>query len=387
MEKKKLELYIHIPFCVRKCNYCDFLSAPASEPVLTAYTNALCREIESYTCLQKIYDVSTIFFGGGTPSIMKGTDIIRIMDTIKKAFALSEAFSYVEVSMECNPGTVTDEKLRAYKKCGVNRLSIGLQTANEKELGILGRIHTFSDFLESFSMARKAGFTNINVDLMTAIPEQTMESCLDTLEKVIALSPEHISAYSLILEEGTELFEQYQKKEKAGWMLPSEEAERQMYERTGCLLQEAGYKRYEISNYAREGYECRHNTGYWKRVDYLGLGLGASSLLSNTRFQNEENLTVYLEEWENNNALLQENVQVLTKQEQMEEFMFLGLRLVKGIRIAEFREVFCESYESVYGELTKQLIHRGLLVMEQGRVFLTAYGRDISNQVLAEFLF
>ena len=262
---KRLGLYIHIPFCVKKCNYCDFLSAPANKQVQMAYMETLQKEIEEKATEYKEYCVDTIFVGGGTPSSVPYESIVSLMETVKEHFVLLED---CEVTMECNPGTVTKEALLAYAAAGINRLSIGLQTTDDNLLKELGRIHTYEQFLETYEWAREAGFSNINVDIMSGLPNQTLEQYEETLCKILELSVEHISSYSLIVEEGTPFYKLYEEDKLS---LPSEETERQMYYRTGEILKEAGFNRYEISNYAKEGYECRHNVRYWVRENYLGL--------------------------------------------------------------------------------------------------------------------
>ena len=272
-EKRCLELYIHIPFCVKKCDYCDFLSAPADRRMQKAYVDALLREIQGYGHPEgknaAFPTVSSVFIGGGTPSILEGSDIGRIMDQARENFRISPD---AEITIETNPGTLTAKKLQAYRNAGINRLSLGLQSADERELRVLGRIHTYEEFLESYRLARQAGFSNINVDLMFAIPGQTCEGWLRNLRTVAELEPEHISAYSLIVEEGTPFADRELD-------LPDEDTEYRMYEDTAAVLAEYGYRQYEISNYAKPGYSCRHNIGYWNRTQYLGLGLGAASLI------------------------------------------------------------------------------------------------------------
>ena len=292
-KKKELEIYIHIPFCVRKCAYCDFLSGPAAPEEQKAYVQALIKEIRAAACYRSRYEVTTIFFGGGTPSLLAGEQLDEIMRTIKESFPIRED---AEITMEMNPGTANREKLKAYRQAGINRLSIGLQSANNQELKILGRIHTFETFLETYQMAREEGFDNINVDLMSALPGQTETSYEETVQKVLTLAPEHISSYSLIIEEGTPFFEWYGKGETGNMPeLPDEDTERCMYRRTKELLEEAGYYRYEVSNYALPGKECRHNIGYWERKDYLGFGIGAASLLEENRFSNVRDRSVYVQ--------------------------------------------------------------------------------------------
>lgn len=377
---------MHIPFCIKKCAYCDFLSAPADRSVQFSYVKRLTEEIQYYGSRCGDYEVTSVFFGGGTPTVLTGEELCTLLSAIRTAFHLRED---AEITTECNPGTLDLKKARALKKGGFNRLSLGLQSAQDEELKMLGRIHTWQQFLESFAAAREAGFSNINVDLMSALPRQTPDTWTDTLRKVLPLSPEHISAYSLILEEGTPFYEIYHEEELlrsrgeevAQHCLPSEEEEREMYAQTGALLLRHGYERYEISNYARRGYACRHNLGYWQRENYLGLGLGASSLMENVRFQNTSSLSRYL-----SRPFSHEERELLTRQAQMEEFMFLGLRLTNGVSGRAFLEQFGEPVGRVYGETLRRLEGQGLLRCADGRIFLTDFGRDVSNTVLAEFL-
>ncbi|MCR5704503.1 MAG: radical SAM family heme chaperone HemW [Eubacterium sp.] len=375
--KNKIELYIHIPFCIRKCNYCDFLSAPADEETKRNYVSALIREIQQSSCEEVLVD--TIFIGGGTPSILEAEQMEDILSSVRENFHICED---AEITIECNPGTVTEEKLLTYKKFGVNRISFGLQSTNNEELRCLGRIHSYEDFLESYELARKCGFDNINIDLMSALPGQTIESYEETVRKVLALNPEHISAYSLIVEEGTALKRQL---DRDGYdCLPSEDDEREMYYRTEQLLKEAGYHRYEISNYAKEGLECRHNIGYWKRKEYMGFGLGAASLIGNCRYNNTSDFKCYV------NAQDFESVRVnqeqLSLKDQMAEFMFLGLRMMEGIASEEFRTTFQTDLYAVYGDVIDKFIKQKLLVDNKERIYLSPKGIDVSNYVMAEFL-
>ena len=397
----RLSLYIHIPFCVKKCHYCDFLSAPCKEETRQEYVDTLCIEIKQRAKLYKDRKVDTIFFGGGTPSLLSGEQLGKIMTSIKQEF---EVLSDAEISMEINPGTVNREKLEAYQKHGVNRLSIGLQSADNEELKVLGRIHTWETFVQTWNLVRELGFRNINIDLMSALPGQTLESYGNTLKKVLALKPEHISAYSLIIEEGTRFYEWFTDEEESQSMLeekelqknssedeyeefkrkklPDEMVDRQMYEMTRDLLEEHGYYRYEISNYALKGYECKHNVGYWKRKEYLGLGLGAASLLSNIRSSNVSELAEYFElNW----TAEQDELSI---KEQMEEFMFLGLRMMEGISAQEFETQFGKSLWEVYGKQIVKLEKQGLLQYQKkmGRYALTLKGIDVSNQVFVEFI-
>ena len=380
--RRELELYIHIPFCVKKCAYCDFLSGPASNQQIEEYVQALIEEIRYYKEFAKNYEVSTVFWGGGTPSLLTGEQMKALMETLGQTFFIRQN---AEITMEANPGTVTVEKLLACQKAGINRISFGLQSVNNEELKMLGRIHTYEEFLESYEAARKAGFQNINVDLISAIPKQTVSSWEQTLQTIISLQPEHISAYSLIVEEGTPFAKLYGEGCELEHLLPSEEEERRMYERTEELLQEAGYHRYEISNYAKEGDECQHNLGYWERKEYLGLGLGASSLIEETRFHNTDEMEEYLRD-ASNPILLRREQEKLDRQEQMEEFVFLGLRKIRGIQEEKFAEMFGEDIWDCYGKNLERVIKEGLLEREEGVLRLTRKGIDVSNYVFYEIL-
>ena len=323
-ESEELSIYIHIPFCKQKCKYCDFLSAPASDRVREEYLHALVGEIAAQAGRYSNRTVRSIYIGGGTPSVVKPEWICHILEELFCRFTVAEN---AEISMELNPGTASEEALIAYRKAGVNRVSIGLQSVHDAELKLLGRIHSYEDFLKTYRLVRKAGFRNVNVDIMAALPGQKFTDYEDTLQKLLGLSPkpEHISAYSLIIEEGTPFYTLYgEEKEalertgEAQKHLPSEEEERQMYELTGKLLEGAGYHQYEISNYSLDGYECYHNKVYWQRGDYLGFGLGAASLVKNVRCRNHADLQAYLTE---ENKVME--CTPLSIREQMAEFMFL----------------------------------------------------------------
>lgn len=383
-EEKGLELYFHIPFCVRKCLYCDFLSAPCSKEKQNAYMEALLRETAGRAEEYQDYTVQTIFIGGGTPSVVEAEWIEKLLTFTGERYQIARS---AEVTIEVNPGTVDFHKLACYRRAGINRLSMGLQSANDEELKRLGRIHTLAQFQDTYRQAVEAGFDNINVDVMSALPGQSLESYENTLRTVLGLNPPpaHISAYSLIVEEGTAFAEL----EKAGKLfLPNEDCEREMYEKTGELLQEAGFRRYEISNYARPGFECRHNCGYWLRRDYAGFGIGAASLIDNKRFSNKEGLAEYLEK----PLGCRDKVQELTIKEQMEEFMFLGLRMTEGVSPALFQQTFGVSLTQVYGEVIRKNVEDGLLHFQgeveqgSGRLALTKRGIDVSNYVMAQFL-
>lgn len=418
-----LELYIHIPFCVRKCAYCDFLSFPSGEEERERYVERLTEEIEEAGAVSEGYVATAIFFGGGTPSVLTPKQTERILNAVKKSFYVAED---AEITTEVNPGTADREKLEAWRQAGINRLSFGLQSTENRELQYLGRIHTMEDFLESYRAAREAGFENINIDLMSALPGQTVSSWEKTLRTVVSLQPEHISAYSLIIEEGTpfcQLFgedgdaaEEKKRRQSLGIPeLPDEDAERRMYYDTERILGEAGYHRYEISNYAKPGYECRHNKGYWTGTEYLGLGLGASSYINIRREKGEaakisasgkesgdrrqlerssnvRDFKTYLSLTRDDfraGRQIEERA-LLTNQAMMEEFMFLGLRLTEGISEMEFFRRFSCTLETVYGDVLEKLAGQELMERyeREGAAFwrLTKRGIDVSNCVLAEFL-
>lgn len=393
--EKELELYLHIPFCVRKCAYCDFLSAPADETERQEYVDALLREIQGYQeSYHGPYRVTTVFIGGGTPSLLTADQVTDIFSALHQSFRIAED---AEITIEANPGTVTQEKLRCWKAAGINRLSIGLQSSDNEELKMLGRIHTWEEFLETCTLAREQGFENINIDLISAIPGQTKASWENTLTRVARLNPEHISAYSLIVEEGTPFYERYgepdgerpvsgEKPEKAPFpSLPDEDTERAIYEMTAKILSEYGYQRYEISNYAKKGYECRHNQGYWERKEYLGIGLGASSLIGGRRFHNTADIRSYIKKVRDK-ADIKEEVEQLSVEDEIEEFMFLGLRETKGISIIRFEQLYKQSIFDVYGTQLKKLTEGGLVEVEGDYVRLTGRGIDVSNLVFLEFM-
>ncbi len=302
------------------------------------------------------------------------------MNAVREVFFIPDFENGLpEITMEVNPGTLTPDKLKLYKLAGINRLSFGLQSADNRELKLLGRIHTYETFLENYRLAREIGFHNINIDLMSALPGQTLTDWLDTLSQVIQLNPEHISAYSLILEEGTPFFSRYQEEDQ------DEELDRAIYARTKEVLEKAGYFRYEISNYAKPGYESRHNTSYWVRTDYLGMGLGAASLLNNSRYQNTESLSDYLELSKDYHDI-RGSKEELPVYRQMEEFMFLGLRMSKGINKIYFQNLFGTCIESVYGGVLNKSLGEGLIDCKGDTIYLTDKGIDLSNRVLSEFL-
>jgi oxygen-independent coproporphyrinogen-3 oxidase len=387
-KNRELELYIHIPFCKRKCAYCDFLSFAADAKEQEAYMQALFREIKTVAKRYKDRLVTTVFIGGGTPSCAHYGKIEQLMEVLTDCFGFDPN---AEVSMEANPGTIQKESVAAYRRAGINRISIGLQSANDTELQTLGRIHTWREFLAGYDLFRKAGFDNINIDLMSALPGQTVSSYEHTLQSVCALKPEHISAYSLIVEEGTPFYEAYyedsirQAEGEKTRLLPDEEQMYAMDILTREYLAGCGYLRYEISNYAKPGMECKHNIGYWQRKDYLGLGLGASSLVDEIRFSNTRDLKKYIQMAQTQDFVY-ETFDILTKKEQMEEFMFLGLRMCEGISRDRFAKNFGVEIEGIYADVLAKYRKMDLLYSSEGRIALTEEGMDVSNVILADFM-
>ena len=420
-----LELYIHIPFCVRKCNYCDFLSFPAGKEVMERYVRALEEEIrrtgetvygqngrpgetvygqngrpeetvygQNGRPEEAVYGragggktevrpgsapkISTVFVGGGTPSVLEPEQIRSLFSCLRESFLLE---ADAEISMEANPGTLNREKLSACREAGINRLSLGLQSADDGLLQTLGRIHTWEQFLYNYQDARQAGFRNINIDLMSSLPGQSLENYVKTLETVTALEPEHISSYSLILEEGTPFFAS----EEIRRQLPDENTDREMYEKTKEILHEKGYERYEISNYAKPGFACRHNLGYWDEVPYLGLGLGASSYYNNARFSNETDIRTYM-----NRPFVpftkRNDYEYCDEKSRMEDYMIFGLRKMAGVSLSRFEKEFGTAAEEIYGGVIGRYVGMGFLVLEGDRLRLTDAGIDVSNRIFEDFL-
>lgn len=450
--KNELGIYIHIPFCVHKCIYCDFLSSPADVHTRKQYVRALINEIyltregkcankliknvlqgdnTSYEDMEEqavngltsdyaLYDtvcmadyektimqedisgcvddiksenghiVTSIFIGGGTPSAIDAEDISDILDAVRKNYNVSDK---AEITIECNPGTMDKKKAAIYRKAGINRISFGLQSTDNNELRMLGRIHTYEQFMESYKIAREAGFDNINIDLMSALPGQTMESFKAVLEKALSLGAEHISVYSLIVEEGTRLSDNIDSFPP----IPSDDEDRQMYYMTKEMLSSYGYEQYEISNYAQKGYECKHNLKYWERCDYLGFGIGAASLYGGRRYTNISDIGRYMDVLaEITNALdksyvnellqIRTDMEELSKEDEMSEYMFLGLRKTKGIDITDFKEEFGTDIKDIFGEAIEDNIARGLLIHDGNCLYLSKRGIDISNTVMSDFI-
>ena len=378
--KKDLGLYIHIPFCIKKCAYCDFLSWSGDKDQKEEYVRDLEQEIRSYKTFAADYQVSTVYFGGGTPSILETGQIERIMGALRQTFRIEKK---AEITLEMNPGTARKEKLKAYRQLGINRLSIGIQSVKNENLKLLGRIHTYEDFLESYHMAREAGFDNISGDLISSLPGQTLEEWKEELEILIRTPLEHLSVYQLIIEEGTEFYERYGEHEE---LLPDEETSREIYLWTGEYLENQGFRQYEISNYARAGKESRHNLRYWERKDYLGLGLGAASMIRNMRMSNTRDWEKYRTGCRDPRKI-REEVEFLEEPRQIEEFMFLGLRKTRGVSRKEFRRTFGKDLDLIYEKTLKKYLENGMLQESGDRIFLSAEGILLSNQIFADFLF
>jgi oxygen-independent coproporphyrinogen-3 oxidase len=392
MINKRTGLYIHIPFCMKKCDYCDFLSFPATEQVKEQYVKQLITELQVRSVALKDCMIDTVFLGGGTPSVLGERQIAEIMNTVQKYFAIDKE---PEITMEMNPGTVNFEKLLGYKKAGINRVSFGVQSMDNKELKLLGRIHSVKEFQENYEAARKAGFSNINIDLMSALPNQTLMDVQKNVMEAVKLAPEHLSCYGLIIEEGTLFYRKYEEQElrrQAGEELPEDELptehlEREMYQWIGEYLKEQGYVQYEISNYAKPGMECRHNLKYWERKEYLGVGLGAASFLGDIRSSNVRSMETYLQtDIRAEVEALTDEKEVIDEASAMAEFMFLGLRKMQGISKTEFYKSFGREYMQVYGTVHEKMVKQGLLEEKEDRVYLSKQGIDVSNYVMGEFL-
>ena len=390
MKSNGLELYIHIPFCVRKCAYCDFLSFPADEETIQRYIDAVCTEL-AIAGENNDKEIETVFFGGGTPSLLSCVQMEQIMLAIHSSFNLRDD---AEITMECNPGTVDQEKLTAMHSLGVNRISFGLQSADPDELAMLGRIHTWAEFEESYQAARKAGFENINVDVMLGLPAPdtgktgNKAHLRETLEKVLKLNPEHISAYSLMVEEGTPLASRIR---EGGLLLPGDEADRKQYRSAVRLLKSYGYEQYEISNFARPGFACRHNEGYWTGAEYLGIGLGVSGYYQGVRYRNTKDMEAYLAQMTHVTASAgfapaARDLHKVSEKEQIEEYMFLGLRRMAGVNADEFKARFHLELSDVFGRELIRLRDERLIKKVKGSWTLTARGIDVSNYVLASFM-
>ncbi|EOU1120437.1 radical SAM family heme chaperone HemW [Clostridium perfringens] len=374
----KISLYIHIPFCAQKCLYCDFPSFARKDHLRKAYIEALNKEIISLREKHNNLEINTIFIGGGTPSVLESDELECLLKEVAKLNMAKD----IEYSMECNPGNLTEEKLEVMKKYGVNRISMGLQAKQDNLLKGLGRIHNYKTFKENFLLAKKVGFNNINVDLMFGLPNQRLNEWEETLREIISLEPAHISAYSLIIEEGTAFYNLY---ENDKLKLPTEEEERKMYHLAKKFLEENGFNQYEISNYAKEGKECRHNLAYWNMDNWIGVGSASASYMDGKRIKNISSVEEYINSINEKGEAIEEIINN-SKNDNMEEFMFMGLRKINGIDENEFKNRFSMNINNVYGEIINKYIDEGLLIRESGRIFLSEKGIEISNIIMADFL-
>lgn len=374
----KISLYIHIPFCAQKCLYCDFPSFARKDHLRKAYIEALNKEIISLREKHNNLEINTIFIGGGTPSVLEAHELECLLKEVAKLNMAKD----IEYSMECNPGNLTEEKLEVMKKYGVNRISMGLQAKQDNLLKGLGRIHNYKTFKENFLLAKKVGFNNINVDLMFGLPNQRLNEWEETLREIISLDPAHISAYSLIIEEGTAFYNLY---ENDKLKLPTEEEERKMYHLAKKILEENGFNQYEISNYAKDGKECRHNLAYWNMDNWIGVGSAAASYINGKRIKNISSVEEYINSINEKGEAVEEIINN-SKNDNMEEFMFMGLRKINGIDENKFKKRFSMNINDVYGEILNKYIGEGLLIRESGRIFLSEKGIEISNIIMADFL-
>lgn len=371
---KEIGIYIHIPFCKQKCSYCDFISFASKNELVEKYINALKQEIEANKEKINKYEVSTIYIGGGTPSYIEARHIKEILKVIKQNYNIKKE---TEITIEVNPGTVTKEKLISYVEAGINRISIGLQSCNDNLLKMIGRIHTYEDFLNTYKLAKEVGFKNINVDLMIGLPNQILEDIKDSLEEIINLDPNHISIYSLIVEDGTKIDRQIKKGELN---LPSEELERKEYWEVKKTLENRGYKHYEISNFAKKGYESKHNMNCWEQKEYIGFGVAAHSYVNNIRYSNVESIEEYLQK---KDYVVNEIQEI---EEQKKEYMLLGLRKIDGVKIVEFKNKFgCNPIMEFKNELNK-LVQEKLIEIDLDQIKLTKKGIDLANLVWEEFI-
>lgn len=374
----KISLYIHIPFCAQKCLYCDFPSFARKDHLRKAYIEALNKEIISLREKYNNLEINTIFIGGGTPSVLEADELECLLKEVAKLNMAKD----IEYSMECNPGNLTEEKLEVMKNYGVNRISMGLQAKQDNLLKGLGRIHNYKTFKENFLLAKKVGFNNINVDLMFGLPNQRLNEWEETLREIISLEPAHISAYSLIIEEGTAFYNLY---ENDKLKLPTEEEERKMYHLAKKILEENGFNQYEISNYAKEGKECRHNLAYWNMDNWIGVGSATASYINGKRIKNISSVEEYINSINEKGEAVEEIINN-SKNDNMEEFMFMGLRKINGIDENEFKKRFSMNINDVYGEILNKYIDEGLLIRDSGRIFLSEKGIEISNIIMADFL-
>lgn len=381
-----LELYIHIPFCEKKCNYCDFVSFHANYDVVSKYINKLLSEIESKKYLANDYQICSIYIGGGTPSFIDSKHVNFIMESIQNNYNVAND---AEISIEVNPNSVTEEKIKSYFNSGINRLSIGLQSTNEGELKTLGRVHTYNDFLNAYNLAVHSGFKNINVDLINGIPGQTPESYKKTLKLVLMLNIKHISIYNLIIEDGTPFKTMLANNEI---QLPLENDILLMDKITKELTEYYRLNRYEISNYAKSGFECRHNLGYWSDVPYIGFGLNSSSYINNTRFKNKTNFNDYMSldytgyMISTNQNSYYDEVRIIDNKEHINEYVMLGFRKTAGINVNDFQKIFNQKFEDLFGTALKIYQGMGMINKVNDNYFMTENGLNISNSILSDLL-
>lgn len=374
---KEIGIYIHIPFCIKKCEYCDFVSYCNKKEYIPQYINALKKEIKNN--INKEYKITTIYIGGGTPSSIEENYIADIIETIKLNMNEENLkdFENIEVTIEVNPGTVNKEKLQVYKKIGINRLSIGLQETHNELLKSIGRIHTYEEFIKTYKLARKIGFNNINVDLMIALPNQTIQDIKENLEKITKLNPEHISVYSLILEEGTPFYNKYNENKIK---LPDEELERNMYWYVKNTLENNGYMHYEISNFSKKGFESKHNMNCWNQEEYLGFGVAAHSYNNRIRYSNTNSIEEYIK---GSNKIIHEEQ---TLEDMQKEYMLLGLRKIEGINIQKFKNKFAQNPIFIFKEQLNKLVDEELIIVDGNEIKLTNKGLDLANIVWEEFV-
>ena len=380
---KEIGIYIHIPFCKRKCEYCDFISYSQKESFVEKYVDALIKSIENtkQNINMKYYKVNTIYIGGGTPSFINSKYIVKILEKVREVFNVSDN---AEITIELNPGTVNEEKIKDYKNAGINRVSIGLQAVQDDLLKMLGRIHTYSEFENTYNLIQKNGFKNINVDLMLGLPNQTIDNIEESVKKIVSLNPNHISVYSLIVEEGTPI----EKKITSGILnLPEEDLERKMYYKVKELLEEIGYNHYEISNFAKKGFESKHNMNCWNQEEYLGFGLASHSYFENKRFSNIENLDEYIKNIEENN--FDKNIivhEIQNEEAKKKEYMLLGLRKIEGVSISKFEQKFRIHPLFYFRFEISKLEEEGLIEVDLDNIKLTQKGLDFANLVWEEFV-
>lgn len=382
MTTNNLGLYIHIPFCRQKCRYCDFLSFPCtSEQIYREYVTALCMEMDVRKQDCQEYEIDSVFIGGGTPSILSAADVTKFMECLRRDFRVTED---AEITIESNPASLDREKLDAYLAAGINRISIGIQSFDNRTLQLLGRLHDKNEAFQKIQMARKAGFDNINIDLMFGIPEQSIKTWLDSVRQGVFLGPQHISLYSLELEKGTPLYRDVYEKRS---LIPTPDIiDREMYHEAIALLKQSGYRHYEISNTALPGYESRHNLKYWSYQEYLGLGPGASSFFGGKRFKNHERMTLYIDAIKNRRAPMDgKSVESYSDLEEMGIYVFTGLRKAEGISLTDFRQRFEVDLFSVYDPAILRR-HKGLINLYDNQLYLTDAGMDVSNTVMSEFV-